>query len=126
MSSAVRAEIFYCSLTEAFAVGDDGRLEQSEIRKEILKSQLVVNRDTGSMMHPFFATEYYPTVDVVDFGSSGSSFKVVAISSEGSPVKNGEAPFRNMLVLQIGVYSPLPEKPMVLLADTTLVLGNCQ
>ena len=120
------AELYYCDLTDALTMGDEGTLEQSEIRVELLKSQLVVNRTTGTITHPFFGSEFYSSVEVVDFGSSGSSFKVVAISEEGSPVKVGEAPFRNMLVLQVGVYSKSIAKPMILLADTTLVLGTCQ
>lgn len=124
--SAAHAEWFYCDLRELYSVSDSGVLEPSPLLDAAVQHQIAIDRTTGQIVHPLFGTDYYPDVRVLDFGSSGSSFKSIAISSEGSPVTEGEAPFRNTIIVQVGVYAKAVQKPLTILEANHIGLGTCK
>jgi hypothetical protein len=125
-ASVASAQTYYCTLTDALSLSDEGKLEPHPLRDQILKYQITVETQTGKVFHPEFGTSSYGFITVLDYGSKISSFKVIAYSEEGSRPDEGVGHFRNAAYFEIKTYAEGVVKPFMAQTGSSFGYGVCQ
>ncbi len=126
-SQIANASSLRCSIKEVLKQSDSGLFDGDVVFKELLDSEIVLDLETGKVFHPFFGNESYTFREILDQGSSVSSFKVIAYSSLGSPRVDGEAGFRNLAMFEVRGYVESPLKPFFAYeSGGTVGIGVCQ
>lgn len=125
-ASVAHSQTYYCTLTNALLLTDDGKLEPHPLRDQILKYQVTVETQTGKVFHPEFGTSSYGFISVLDYGSKISSFKVIAYSDEGTRPDEGVERFRNAAYFEIKTYAEGVIKPFMAQTGSNFGYGVCQ
>ncbi|WP_432449449.1 hypothetical protein [Aliiroseovarius marinus] len=121
------ADSFRCELQNVVRQSETGALDGEVIFPNLMETAIVVDRDTGKVFHPFFGNENYANREVLDYGSSHSSFKVISYSDLVSPPIEGEAGVRNFAMFIVHTHVDNQKKPFIAY-DTlsTIGTGVCQ
>lgn len=120
------ARTYYCDLTEALSLGDEGELERHPLEEELLEYKMVIDDETGRTFHPQFGNAAYSYAEVLDRGSSTSSLKIIAYSEEGNAPELGGVTFRNAVYAEIKTFAAGATKPMIVLSGGDLGIGVCK
>lgn len=91
-----------------------------------MSETIVVDRETGKVFHRLFGNESYPVREVIDNGSSVSSFKVFARSKQAQPRVVGGTPFANTTYFQISTYVEETEIPFLAVSSDAIGTGVCR
>ena len=125
-STASYAESMRCKFEAIYTLGDGGEFLDHPISEIILPMEAIVDLSTGVVYHPAFGNEGYDTRQILDGGSSASSFKVIAYSRLSPPRVAGENGFRNFTMFQIQTYFEGATKPFVTIEGSSIGSGICQ
>ncbi|MEO6299794.1 MAG: hypothetical protein ABIV25_02315 [Paracoccaceae bacterium] len=120
------AQIYYCALTDVVTITVDGSFAPFPLKDSVLKTQLVVDTDSGKVFHPFFGNSQYDFLTILDHGSEISAFKVVANSKESSRLEDGVAGFRNAAFFQLFTYEEGTKKPFMAIDANGMAIGVCE
>jgi hypothetical protein len=120
------AKTYYCTLTDVLTLSDEGELLPHPLRDIILDYQITVETETGKVFHPEFGTSSYDHIEVLDYGSSISAFKVIGYSNESSRPEEGVSGYRNSAYFEVKTYAEGLTKPFLAQTATNLGYGVCQ
>jgi hypothetical protein len=124
-TNALNAYDYHCTLTDALSLTDDGKLEPHPLKETVMKTQAVVETETGKVFHPEFGNTFYRFIEVLDRGSTISAFKVVAYSEEGTRLDEGVGSFRNAVYFELRTYAEGPQKPFLAITNSFIAYGTC-
>lgn len=125
-SQFAEADSFRCDIKQVKELGEQGCLTVHSLSDVIRAEQILVDRESGKVFHPYFGNESYTVREVLDAGSSVSSFKVIATSPLSPSKVSGEAPFRNVTFLQVMTYSEEREIPFIVMNGHSIGTGVCK
>ncbi|MBU3030310.1 hypothetical protein [Paracoccus marinaquae] len=117
---------FRCKLVEVKTLRSDGLLDPHPLSDDFSDDIMIVDRETGTVFHPKFGNETYGERQVLDYGASESSFKVISLSPLSSSPSEGEAPFRNTVYLQIETFADGSNKPFIAVSGVAIGMGVCE
>lgn len=125
-ASTAEARTYYCGLSKALILSDEGELMRHPLEKTLLGFQMVVDDETGETFHPQFGNAPYPYVEVLDRGSPASSLKIIAYSEEGKAPELQDVAFRNAVYTEIKTFAADATKPMIVVSGGELAIGVCK
>ncbi|SMX25242.1 hypothetical protein [Boseongicola aestuarii] len=97
----------------------DGDTDNS-LAEFAMESSVAIDRATGLVIHPTLGNSVYDKVELLSFGSSGWSFRAVAIT-EGFDGKGGPGAYYEVKEWEDG-----PKKPMVIVDGGVVFFGECE
>jgi hypothetical protein len=107
----------YSCEIEGFKIPPAEGSEQLEwVGINAMKTTVGIDRMTGRVIHPSIGNTSFNEINLLNFGSSDWSFKVVADDGEGGWVRYYE----------VEEYSASVQKPFLAVADGILYWGSCR
>lgn len=103
----------------SLASGDTGKLYEY-YKKLFIGNEFTVNRATGYMTGAL-KNSYVTAPQVIDFGSTENSYKVVTTMRKDQGIGNGS----NIYALTINEYEATRKKPFVFMANDKVFFGTC-
>lgn len=126
-AAPVSAYSMRCKLLGAKSVADNGMLEEHVLLELLVEDEIILDRQTGKVFHPEFGNESYEYREILDSGSSQSSFKVIAYSKLSSPRMSGENGFRNFTMFTVSDFAEGHEKPFLAISGgLSMGYGVCK
>jgi hypothetical protein len=120
-------KVFHCDIKQVYEVSSEGLIEPSEKfwQDTHSRDQLVIDREQGRVLHPYFGTTNYQESLYIDPGSNEWGFKMFAYSMalQPDPIedRNAVATF-----VQVFTYIEGPMKPFIAMESSNFVTGLCQ
>ncbi len=122
---SVSAQSLRCEIKEFLSLTDEGVFGAAPFPWSE-DFEIIIDRTNGKIFHPEFGNENYPNRQVVDYGSSQSSLKIVSTSNVGSARVEGENDFVNWTIMDVHVYIEGEDKPFMATDTTSIVTGICR
>lgn len=103
-----------------FASGDSGSSYET-YKKLYLGKEFTVDRESGVMVGEL-KNSYVTRPQVIDFGSTENSYKVVTTMK----TEQGSGAGSNIYALNIDEFVSVPKKPFVFMQNNKVFLGFCE
>lgn len=114
------AQDYKCTINRLSVAGDEDDKFTTHSKKIYIGKEFTVERRTG-VMSGSLKNSFLTAPEVVDFGSTENSFKVVATMRREQGIGEGS----NVFSLVINEFVAEPRKPFIFLENDRVYLGTC-